>query len=51
MFDEILITIRDNKFHQIVFFNNGIIEFVEPYEKKYHVEYLNLDITQFKIIQ
>ena len=51
MFDEILITVRDNSFNQIAFINNGIIEFVEPYEMKYHMEYLNLDITEFKFLQ
>jgi hypothetical protein len=51
MFDEILITVRNNQFHQIAFINNGTIEFVEPYEMKHHMEYLNMDITEFKFLQ
>lgn len=50
MFDEIMITILGDKYHQIAFIKNGMYEFVEPYEPKYHNEYLNLDITTFKLI-
>ena len=37
-------------FNQIVFINNGFIEYVEPFALKYHSQYLNLDITIFKQI-
>ena len=51
MFDQIIITIdseRTDKF--ITFLKEGIIEFHEVFVPKYHNEYLNLDITEFKFI-
>jgi hypothetical protein len=50
MFNEIIITILGDNFHQIAFLKDGIYIDVEPYEAKYHSEYLNLDITTFKMI-
>ena len=52
MFDKIIITIdseRTDKF--ITFLKEGIIEFHEVFVPKYHNEYLNLDITEFKFIR
>lgn len=51
MFDRIIITMVNDRFHQIIFINNGVIEFVEPFEVKHHMEYLPLEITEFKILQ
>jgi hypothetical protein len=51
MFDEIIINVRNNEFNQIVFIKDCVIEYVGPYEPKYHSEYLNLDITIFKFLQ
>jgi hypothetical protein len=50
MWTEILITVVEDRFHQIAFIKDGIYDFVEPFEHKYHSQYLNLDITSFKII-
>ena len=49
MFTEIIITILGDQFHQIAFIKDGIYEFIEPFEDS-HRQYLNLDITVFKII-
>jgi hypothetical protein len=52
-YTEIIITYyKDSStFNQIAFLINGIYDNVEPFELKYHCEYLNLDITTFKQIQ
>jgi hypothetical protein len=47
---EIIISIRDNKPHQIAFIKDCIMEFVEPFEVKHHYRYFKLDITTFKFI-
>jgi hypothetical protein len=51
MYDKIIISVLNDRFHQIIFFNNGLIEFVEPYEVKHHMEYLPLEITEFQFLQ
>jgi hypothetical protein len=51
-YTEIIITYyKDSStFNQIAFLINGVYDTVEPFELKYHSEYLNLSITTFKQI-
>jgi hypothetical protein len=51
-YTEIIITYyKDSStFNQIAFLIYGIYDTVQPFELKYHSEYLNLDITTFKQI-
>jgi hypothetical protein len=52
MFTKIIIIIDQNKTDkQIVFINNGFIEYVEVFEPKYHNQYINLDITEYEFLQ
>jgi hypothetical protein len=52
MYDEIIITVNsDGSYRQIGFIKNSIYEYVEPFEPKYHNEYLTNDITIFKYLQ
>lgn len=37
---EEIISYRNGKPHQIIFLTDGIFDFVEPYEKKHHSQYL-----------
>ncbi len=51
MYTEIIISYRKdsyNQFENIAFIDNGIIVTIEPFDLKYHKEYLNLDITCFE---
>lgn len=52
MYTEIIINYYTglSSFNQIVFFINGFIDSVEPFELKHHAEYLNLPITRFEAI-
>jgi hypothetical protein len=52
MYTEIIINYYkdSSNFNQIIFINNGFVEFAEPFELKHHSQYLNLDITVFQEI-
>jgi hypothetical protein len=38
--NEVIISIIDNRHHQIAFICDGIYDYVGPYEEKYHKQYL-----------
>ena len=40
MKSEIIISKINNRYHQIAFICDGIYDYVEPYEEKYHKQYL-----------
>lgn len=51
MYKEIVITVVEDRFDKIAFIDNdGLYEYVGPFEPKYHNEFLNLDITVFKFL-
>jgi len=52
MYTEIIINYykESDSFNQIVFIKDGFIEYVGPFELKYHAEHLNLPITRFEAI-
>ena len=45
--NEIIISMLNNRYHQIAFICDGVYDFVEPYEEKSHKQYL----TTAKIIE
>jgi hypothetical protein len=50
-YTEIIITYRIDSYNQldsITFIDNGVIVTSEPFDFKYHSEYLKLDITKFE---